>query len=247
MTPPPTSIDGTDITGATIDGQEVQEITIDGQTVFTGIPDAGELQARYDATALSQSDGQAVSTWTDQASTNDLTAGTAPTYRASGLNGLPVVEFDGNDDFLDVSFNALSQPNHIFMTCKILQTGGVIFDADSSFDQAILMTGDPAYSLFAGGSLLDGPPATGDVLLLSALFDGTSSELRINNGARVATGGAGGLSLDGITLGTDGNQFNDRFCNVSIGEILVYKSDRSGSITEIEQFLTDKWGPFSFN
>jgi hypothetical protein len=35
MSPPPTSIDGTDITGATIDGQEVQEITIDGQTVFT--------------------------------------------------------------------------------------------------------------------------------------------------------------------------------------------------------------------
>jgi hypothetical protein len=34
MTPPPTSIDGTDITGATIDGQDVQEITVDGQTVF---------------------------------------------------------------------------------------------------------------------------------------------------------------------------------------------------------------------
>jgi len=37
MSPPPTSIDGTDITGATIDGQDVQEITIDGQTVFTAI------------------------------------------------------------------------------------------------------------------------------------------------------------------------------------------------------------------
>jgi len=37
MTPPPSSIDGTDITGATIDGQEVQEITVDGQTVFTAI------------------------------------------------------------------------------------------------------------------------------------------------------------------------------------------------------------------
>jgi len=35
MSPPPTSIDGTEITGATIDGQEVQEITIDGDTVFT--------------------------------------------------------------------------------------------------------------------------------------------------------------------------------------------------------------------
>ena len=38
MSPPPTNIDGTDITGATIDGQEVQEITIDGQTVFDGRP-----------------------------------------------------------------------------------------------------------------------------------------------------------------------------------------------------------------
>jgi len=32
---PPTSIDGTDITGATIDGTDVQEITVDGDTVFT--------------------------------------------------------------------------------------------------------------------------------------------------------------------------------------------------------------------
>jgi len=37
----PTSIDGTDITGATIDGTEVSEITVDGQTVFTaGLPPA---------------------------------------------------------------------------------------------------------------------------------------------------------------------------------------------------------------
>jgi len=34
---PPTSIDGTDITGATIDGTDVTEITVDGQTVFTAI------------------------------------------------------------------------------------------------------------------------------------------------------------------------------------------------------------------
>jgi len=34
----PTSIDGTDITGATIDGTDVQEITVDGDTVFTAGP-----------------------------------------------------------------------------------------------------------------------------------------------------------------------------------------------------------------
>jgi len=37
----PTSIDGTDITGATIDGTDVQEITVDGQTVFSAGPSNG--------------------------------------------------------------------------------------------------------------------------------------------------------------------------------------------------------------
>jgi len=44
----PTSIDGTDITGATIDGTDVQEITVDGQTVFTAgtdIPDSQTWQS----------------------------------------------------------------------------------------------------------------------------------------------------------------------------------------------------------
>jgi len=34
----PTSIDGTDITGATIDGTDVQEITVDGDVVFSAGP-----------------------------------------------------------------------------------------------------------------------------------------------------------------------------------------------------------------
>jgi hypothetical protein len=41
MTPPPTFIDGQEITGATIDGQDVQKITVDGQTVFEAFTDPG--------------------------------------------------------------------------------------------------------------------------------------------------------------------------------------------------------------
>jgi len=40
---PPTSIDGTDITGATIDGTDVQEITVDGDVVFS----AEQLPVRF--------------------------------------------------------------------------------------------------------------------------------------------------------------------------------------------------------
>jgi len=43
----PTSIDGTDITGATIDGTDVQEITVDGQTVFTSAPQINNFPVAY--------------------------------------------------------------------------------------------------------------------------------------------------------------------------------------------------------
>ena len=50
----PTSIDGTEITGATIDGQDVSEITVDGETVFTAIPDSEADQKLIHRWALSQ-------------------------------------------------------------------------------------------------------------------------------------------------------------------------------------------------
>jgi len=47
----PTSIDGTDITGATIDGTDVTEITVDGQTVFSAGPPPAPVNRMYVANA----------------------------------------------------------------------------------------------------------------------------------------------------------------------------------------------------
>jgi len=44
---PPTSIDGTDITGATIDGTDVQEITVDGDVVFSASPQINNFPVAY--------------------------------------------------------------------------------------------------------------------------------------------------------------------------------------------------------
>jgi len=44
---PPTSIDGTDITGATIDGTDVQEITVDGDVVFSAGPQINNFPVAY--------------------------------------------------------------------------------------------------------------------------------------------------------------------------------------------------------
>jgi len=62
----PTSIDGSDITGATIDGQDVSEITVDGQTVFEAGPDIPDGPAYliddWDDNKLQNRDGTITST-----------------------------------------------------------------------------------------------------------------------------------------------------------------------------------------
>jgi len=84
MSPPPTSIDGTDITGATIDGQEVQEITVDGQTVFTAGPAPGNFQ--YDSQDLNLANNDAVNTWPETSGNDTLSNGTATTFDTGTMN-----------------------------------------------------------------------------------------------------------------------------------------------------------------
>jgi len=69
--------------------------------------DLADLRAWYKADAITGlSDGDPVSTWSDSSGGGyDLTqTSTArPLYQTNTLNGLPVVEFDGSDDFIEAS------------------------------------------------------------------------------------------------------------------------------------------------
>jgi len=116
---PPTSIDGTDITGATIDGTDVQEITVDGQTVFTAetLPVAySNLIAWYpfdssfyggsnadDATALFNSGQSGDSTAYDgtvSGATYQSSAGVKD-INAGANSG--AFDFDGSNDTIDIT------------------------------------------------------------------------------------------------------------------------------------------------
>jgi len=94
MSPPPTNIDGTEITGATIDGQDVEEITVDGDTVFTALPDIpASAVLQYSATTFNQGDP----TWQDDTGTADITLNGGPTD-ATLSDGSDAIGTDGIDD-----------------------------------------------------------------------------------------------------------------------------------------------------
>jgi hypothetical protein len=105
MSPPPTSIDGTDITGATIDGQEVEEITVDGDVVFKGIPDSGaDHQWNYvegSGTTVADNIGSLDADWSD-----GITWVGGP-----GAKGVHA-SLDGNDDYGDLGTASRSEFRH---------------------------------------------------------------------------------------------------------------------------------------
>jgi len=99
---PPTSIDGTDITGATIDGTDVQEITVDGDVVFSAAPPIPSSVISH----WEFEDEGTTSTAVDSESNNDLSIVGGPTYSTDSAVGNHAMEFTGgtnSGDRLEVS------------------------------------------------------------------------------------------------------------------------------------------------
>ena len=89
------------------------------------IPTAN-LQLWFRASSINQSDSTAVSTWNDESGNGrHITQGTGanqPIFKLSQINGKPVVEFDGVDDFMSrTSVSNFSSANQVvaFLVMKI--------------------------------------------------------------------------------------------------------------------------------
>jgi len=242
---PPINIDGSEIQEATIDGQNVSEITIDGQQTagFVDIPDEELLQARYDATELSFSDGEAVSTWGDETGNgNDLTTeNDDPTYVSDGINGNPVVSFDGSNDNMTVSWTDISPPIQIYYAGE-LGTSGVnqYLHASANNDHVVRDNGSGSWEIRDSGDAATG--GTPDTLahIFSALYEDGTLTLRLDGTEIAATSAT--ISDMGEFVAADNNPSDrgDRFADIDYGEILIY--DGSSTPSDVESYLSSGWG-----
>jgi len=242
---PPTSIDGTDITGATIDGTDVQEITVDGDVVFSAGSDlpTRALKHRYDADAISGlSNNDDVTQWNDTAGSNDVTApsGSEPVYKTNIQNGLPVVRFTGSEVLTGGTGDTV-QPDTIFVVYKqdnTTQEMGVLNSVTTANEQIFFSGGE--FKWFAGSVLNSGVSVNTNYNIHCVIADGSSTEYRIN-GALESTGNAGGEKLVGVRIGQQSG--GTRQLDGDVCEVLIY-SDRltSQEIADVESFLSNKWG-----
>jgi hypothetical protein len=245
---PPTSIDGTDITGATIDGTDVTEITVDGQTVFTarGLP-LTNLVHQYDA-SLSTNETDDIP---DQIGSDDLT-GSGSGFVSSGQNGLNYIQYSNGGSSHGANFaSTLSGPVTISAAFEVRNR-----DAGGISDEEVIWDGrgntggglgiDITFGTFEMNQGFEGdlfgPSNVPENQWLILTWSEGADVVRID-GTTELSGWSDGIGAHGMSLNHDEIGGSGRGADWNFGEVLVYDENSSISkIQDIEQYLADKWG-----
>lgn len=233
--------DGTEVSEIVLpDGSTASEVVApDGTTVFGGIPDSGDLHARYD---FSEEDGSLPIA--DQTGNgHDLDSGSYSGVSGS-INGVQAGVFDGAGDVVYETESTIGQPFHVFAAFEFQTasgSSGTVFMYDSAALDNVgfgVRTNSAEYRIASGGSTLNGGAADTNPHVASGLHDSTTV-LRVD-GSQNVSGSTGSSGLDGLALGELWS--GDKHAHVHIGEVLVYPMDKTSKQSDIEQYLADKWG-----
>jgi len=236
------------------DGSEVSEVILpdgstaseviapDGSTVVSPIP--GSLVTQFDASQeTGVADGDQIQTLTDLVGSTDVTGGA--TYLDNQQNGLPVIDFNGNEVFTRTASNTttITQPFSIITVLTRFNKNSNTFFVTREASGDSLFRHGYSDSSIQYETRADDPVGGGDAaapVIVTSVFDGASSKIR-ENGTETGSGDAGNNDLESLTIGgiNGGGQLDG-----AIGEIRIYDSniESTGDLSSEESNLSDKWG-----
>lgn len=204
------------------------------------------------ADSIVANDNDLLTTWPDDSGNgNDLAAISSqrPTYRTNQQNGLPAVKFDpsggggGGSNSMTKAVTGLSQPEHLVFVARpdsALTTGLAMDGAASDMRwQAADTSGN--YFIYAGGTTVTVGFTADQFAIVSALFNGASSEYRKNGGTSASVGNVGAFNGGGLTLGSSrsgGGPCRVSFAEVVFADYVLTTDERQ----RIEGYLAWKWG-----
>jgi len=237
---PPTSIDGTDITGATIDGTDVTEITIDGDTVFSA-----EAPIPSSAIHRFKIDEGSGTTLNDDIGSYDGTINGA-SFISGNFQGGFALKNNGTDTvtFPSNSIVSISNPFSYGVTFEVTDPsdfGEVIAHSESATNQYFgigLSTDNDIYSYIRDGGTVLNPNYfvnTNEKVRCLTTWDG-SNNLNFyvdkapqvkNNTNRFPTDSGVGLKFFELVSGGSGS------AGVNIDDVIFYNSELTTA--EIEQ------------
>ena len=192
--------------------------------------------------------GGAITTWFDQSGTgNNPTQATAdlrPTLQLNILNGLPVVRFDGTNDYLTVDITDLTQPLTIFgafTTDADVTTNEQLDGGGAGAARCVTYINSGALTAFGGTNLVGAAVSTNTSYYYVVVYNGTSSSIKLSGGA-ATNGNAGTQDHGAYVIGADQTPGGLPWGG-DIAEYGIYDSALSAAdIAQVERYLAAKWG-----
>lgn len=225
--------------------------TVGGLRVWTMAD--GDLYQDSTLGTPATADTDPVGAWEDQTAFGEhltqTTSGSRPLLKLAQLNGLPVVRFDGSNDYLSRVLSAtIAQPGTVYLVGTVTVAGNYFMDGDSGGRWALADALGSAGSMgMYAGSVVEGVSSLPSTAVWTAVFNGASSEL-YKDGVLLASGDAGSQDLVKLFLGSRYSGTDP--LNGDIAEVAVY--DRVHGATRratVIDGLTAKWiasGPAPF-
>jgi hypothetical protein len=162
----------------------------------------------------------------------------------AAIVGRTTMYFDGSDDYLKAAPFSLSQPETVYLVGRQVTwtSGDYLIDGNASNSGALTQsTGTPQINLNAGSSVAGNTGlAVKTMGVLSAVYNGASSALRVNRGT-ATTGNAGAANMSGFTLASAGTAGS--YGNQTTNEALVYSvAHDTPTQDRVIQYEAKKWG-----
>jgi hypothetical protein len=225
-------------------------------------PAYATLYAWYDASdgvngAGQPADGSSATSWSDRSVAGhslprvSSTVSRQPVFRAAGLNGMPALEFDG-DDFIwgsnGAEFGVLSGGKTVFVVCEV-GTGDLnsyVFDSSSGAGRNALLTGQNAtpdtWQIYTGTGVAGGTVAVDkDTAQVHSLVIDAGAQEHFLDGSSIYTGAEGAQDLSGFLIGARYSTTNGFVGKVA--EVLVYGEVLAAADRQaVEGYLAAKYG-----
>lgn len=254
-----------DLVGNVIAGSNVASFT------YASIPATGMMLWLKGDAGITQSAGK-VSTWTDQAgngtiSANQATAASQPTFVSSGVNGRPVVRFDGSDDclsFSGVPVNGLTGMTILMVSANSVsqsptthaQATAIYWDETASWGTVYLSPYQTKVNFRFGTTQTSNLPTYnrpssvgGNFTITSVTHNGTTEALHVNgSSALTPTGKLATISATssngyvGRGWSNSASNLLTTFYNGDIAEVIVYNRALTDSERQtVESYLSAKY------
>ena len=192
-----------------------------------------------------------MSQWSDKSgNANHATQSTSskkPTLTANGLNGKPVISFDGSSDSLNATNINISQSYSFFIAAKRV-TGSsnkqYLFDGitNNSNRSLLGLNNGGNIQIWASSWANSNFNTPSGSFIISVIFDTSSSSVSLN-GTTVTGLNPGSYNLtNGIRIGANYVDNNDWFKGDMAEFIVLDETSDSTTISKMEGYLAHKWG-----